>query len=646
MCGIAGFFSSPANFPAAPEAVIERMTTSIAHRGPDDAQYWIDAPAGIALGHRRLSIIDLSPAGRQPMTSADGRYVIVYNGEIYNHHELRAELEAQGAAPAWRGHSDTEVLLAAIVHWGLESALQRANGMFALALWDNKSRELTLARDRFGEKPLYFASMGSSFLFGSELKALAAHPSFTRDLNRQALSLYMRHNYVPAPHCIWQGVQKLAQAHYLVVKNSGRHIDTPVCYWDFASAVRAGQSRLRADVPALVDELDILLRDAVLKRMDADVPMGAFLSGGIDSSTVVALMQAQSSRPVKTFSMGFHEKAYNEAEHGKAVATHLGTEHIELYVTPQDALNLVPKLPAIWDEPFADSSQIPTLLLSALTRKHVTVSLSGDAGDELFGGYNRYFQATRIRSALRACPLGIRQLAAATMTNSAVSGILARINDALPVRYRQMALKERLPKLARLLRAETDNAVYHGLVSHWDQPESIVIGGSEPATLLTENPFPDLDFAHRMMAIDTLTYLPDDILVKVDRASMAVSLEARVPFLDHRIAEFAWSLPLSTKIQHGVGKHILRQLLYRYVPQQLVDRPKMGFGVPINDWLRGPLRDWAEDLLEPRRLRGDNIFFAEPILKAWRDHVTGHRNMPYHLWDILMFQAWYREHMG
>jgi asparagine synthase (glutamine-hydrolysing) len=646
MCGIAGFFFRHAAQTYVPELLILDMITAIAHRGPDDAQHWIDTEAGIALGHRRLSIIDLSPAGRQPMTSANGRFVVVYNGEIYNHRALRAELESLGVAPEWRGHSDTEVLLAAIVHWGLEGALQRANGMFALALWDHKTRDLTLARDRFGEKPLYYGAMSGTFLFGSELKALTKHPAFQKNLNRDALALYLRHNYIPTSHSIWLDIHKLPQAHYLVVSDGGRTISKPICYWDFGEMAIRRQHAVRPNTPELVDELDMLLRDAVLKRMDADVPMGAFLSGGIDSSVIVALMQAQSSRPVRTFSMGFHEKAYNEAEHGKAVAKHLGTDHTELYVTPQDALDVVPRLPMIWDEPFADSSQIPTLLLSELTRRHVTVSLSGDAGDELFGGYNRYFQATAIRKHVAGLPRGLRRIGAGLMAQSLFGTILSAVNSALPSGYRQMALKERLPKLANMLKAESDNEVYHSLVSHWEQPDALVLGAREPDTLLTQNAFPTLDFPHRMMALDTLTYLPDDILVKVDRASMAVSLEARVPFLDHRVAEFAWSLPLEAKIRGGIGKHLLRQVLHCYVPPALVDRPKMGFGVPINDWLRGPLRDWANDLLDPSRLHQEGVLNSKQIVGAWQDHVTGKRNLPYHIWDILMFQAWHQEHMA
>jgi asparagine synthase (glutamine-hydrolysing) len=641
MCGITGYWSHLSRQSWDSEKVIDAMTTAIAHRGPDDMQSWLDHNAGVALGHRRLSIIDLSLAGRQPMLSADGRYVIVYNGEIYNHRDIRRELEAIDAAPTWKGHSDTEVLLAAISHWGLQGALERSNGMFALALWDKQARELTLARDRMGEKPLYYGRMKNSFLFGSELKALTAHPDFEKHLDRNALTLFLRHNYIPAPHCIWQGILKLPQAHYVVIRENGTVIGDPICYWNFSEAAQRGQAQQRVDEPQLHQDFEILLKDAVFKRMDADVPMGAFLSGGIDSSMIAALMQAQSSRPVRTFSMGFHEKAYNEAEHGKAVAVHLGTDHTELYVSPEDALDVVPRLPLIWDEPFADSSQIPTLLLCELTRKYVTVSLSGDAGDELFGGYNRYFQATHLQRALARWPQSVRRAGAWASRQPIVGNIVGLLNDALPLRYRQMAMKDRLPKLASLLETKSDDELYRRLVSHFEQPDAIVIGAHEPKTLLDQNAFANLDFAHRMMALDSLTYLPDDILVKVDRASMAVSLEARVPFLDHRLVEFAWKLPLSTKISGGSGKHIVRELLYKHVPKSLVDRPKMGFGVPIEAWLKGPLKPWAEALLDESKLRQDGIFQPEPILKMWQEHKQGLRRWHSQLWTILMFQAWW-----
>lgn len=618
------------------------MTDAVRHRGPDDAGHWLDPDAGIALGHRRLSILDLSPAGHQPMVSASGRYVIVYNGEIYNHHDLRAELEHVGAAPDWRGHSDTEILLAAIAQWGVKPTLERLNSMFAFALWDQQARTLTLARDRMGEKPLYYGISGGVFLFGSEMKALKVHPAFRGEVDRDALTLYLRHNYIPAPHSIWRGIRKLPPAHYLVIDGGQGGLPEPQCYWDFDAVARAGAAAPRAEGPHLIDELEVLLKDAVLRRMEADVPLGAFLSGGIDSSAIVALMQAQSARPVRTFSIGFHEKGFDEAVHARAVAAHLGTDHTELYVTPGDALAVIPKIPAMWDEPFSDSSQIPTFLVSEMTRRHVTVSLSGDGGDELFGGYGRYFKAAKFWSALSAIPAPLRSLGAALARSKPSLALGASIDRMVSGSGRGRHVADRLPKLADLLSHHSPESIYLQFVSHWREPAQIVLGAHEPVTVLREDGTRFGDFRQTMMYLDTLTYLPDDILAKVDRASMAVSLEARVPFLDHRVVEFSWNLPMSAKIRGGTGKHILREVLYRHVPKALLDRPKMGFGIPIDDWLRGPLRDWAEDLLDERRLREEGFFDPAPIRRLWEEHVSGGRRWHYHLWDVLMFQAWWQ----
>jgi asparagine synthase (glutamine-hydrolysing) len=640
MCGIAGFLSASGLRHDA-ERVLGRMTLTIAHRGPDDSGAWLDQPAGVALGHRRLSIIDLSAAGLQPMASASGRYVIVYNGEIYNYRVLRRELESLGTT-GWRGHSDTEVILRAMDQWGIRGALERLNGMFAFAVWDRELRKLTLARDRIGEKPLYYGRVGGTFLFGSELKALAAHPAFESEVDRDALTLYLRHNYVPAPHSIWRGISKLPPAHLIEVSQGGRTIGAPQRYWDFRAVAEAGAAEPLPDGPELVDQLESLLKEAVAMRMEADVPLGAFLSGGIDSSTVVALMQAQSPRPVRTFTIGFHEQRYNEADHAREVAAHLGTDHTELYVTSKDALALIPRLGSIWDEPFSDSSQIPTYLVSELTRRHVKVSLSGDAGDELFGGYHRYIQAMRLWKAMAWSPPGARRLAA-RLFDAPLAGKTADALAGLVPRYRMLNLADRLPKVGQVIAERTPEALYRRLVSHFKSPEEIVIGGREPPTALTGAVPPFGDFRQTMMYLDTVTYLPDDILAKVDRAAMAVSLESRVPFLDHRVVEFAWRLPMSAKIKGGKGKHILRQVLYRHVPRHLVERPKMGFGVPIDDWLRGPLRDWAEDLIGESRLRTEGFFVPGPIRKLWDEHVSGRRNWHYYLWDILMFQAWWQE---
>ena len=638
MCGIAGFLTSR-NASGSLANHARAMTACIAHRGPDDDGIWTDEAAGLALGHRRLAIIDLSPAGHQPMTSACGRYVTVFNGEIYNYRALRAEIDAQ-ASVDWRGHSDTEVMLEAMSRWGVEQTLPRLNGMFAIAVWDRRERRLHLARDRFGEKPLYYGKAGDTVLFGSELKALQAHPAFSAEIDRDALTLYLRHNYIPAPHTIWKGVAKLEPAHHLIVEADGT-IGAARPYWSFEAVARAGTAHPTTDAVELVDELDSVLSRAIGLRMEADVPLGAFLSGGIDSSLIVALMQRQSTRPVKTFTIGFSDKAYNEAELAKAVARHLGTEHHELYVTPEDALALIPSLPAIWDEPFADSSQIPTYMVSRMTREHVTVALSGDAGDELFGGYNRYVLTNRIWSATGWLPRLVRPALGALLRAPATGDIAQRLSNLLPASYRQQAVRDRLPKIADVMEASDHWEVYRHLVSHFADPASLVLGGTEPATLLNRAP-PDLgDPIHTMMYLDTLTYLPDDILTKVDRASMAVSLEARVPFLDPDVAEFAWRLPMSAKIQQSTGKRILRELLYRHVPQAIIDRPKMGFGVPIDEWLRGPLVAWADGLLARERLEREGVFAVEPIVRMWEEHRSGKRRWHYKLWTILMFQAWY-----
>ncbi|MGZ5232483.1 MAG: asparagine synthase (glutamine-hydrolyzing) [Burkholderiales bacterium] len=645
MCGLCGFLQIDRVIePSSMTTVVERMADTLFHRGPDDSGTWIDKDAGIALGHRRLSIIDLSPEGHQPMTSHSGRYVMAYNGEIYNFRELRKELERDGVQ--WRGHSDTEVMLAAFEAWGVEGALQRFNGMFAFALWDRNEKALHLARDRLGEKPLYYGWAGKTFLFASELKALKAHPAWRAEIDRNALAAYLRHNYVPAPYSIYTGIAKLPPGHRikLMAHDTGPVRTEP--YWSLREAAEAGVANpLDADDESAVEELDRLLRDAIARRMVADVPVGVFLSGGIDSSTVVALMQAQSSRPVRSFSIGFAEEAYNEARYAKAVAQHLGTDHTELYVTPQQAMSVIPKLPLIYDEPFADSSQIPTFLVSELARKHVAVTLSGDGGDELFCGYVRYFWGRRIWNRIGRLPYGLRTLTAVALRSLSPSSwnvLFAGMNRLMSSTAVGELTGDRIHKLANVLAVSSPDALYHGLVSHWPQPQSMVHGSREPLTALTDRTqWARLsDFTQRMMFLDAVTYLPDDILVKVDRASMAVSLEARVPMLDHRVVEFAWRVPLSRKNRNDQGKWLLRQVLYRYVPPALIDRPKMGFGVPIDSWLRGPLRGWAEDLLSEHRLRDQGYFDPAPIRQKWAEHTSGGCNWQYWLWDILMFQAW------
>ena len=650
MCGFIGFLgSTPFQARGEQQALLKRMSDAIIHRGPDDAGAWSDGEHGIALGHRRLSIVDLSPAGHQPMASSGGRYVIVFNGEIYNHLLMRKELEAGAKAPPWRGHSDTETLLAGFDAWGVQGTVERAIGMFAFALWDRQAKALTLGRDRLGEKPLYYGWQGRGknavFLFGSELKALRIHPAFEHVIDRGSICLQMRLSYIPAPHSIYRGIAKLPPGCLLTV-SAARPEPRLFTYWSAEQHMTSGVARpFTGSAQQAVDQLDRLLKEAVGAQMMADVPLGAFLSGGIDSSTVVALMQAQSARPVKTFSIGFHEAGYDEAQYAKAVASHLGTDHTEMYVGAAQAQSVIPQLQSIYDEPFSDSSQLPTFLVSQLARQHVTVSLSGDAGDELFCGYNRYRFAATLWKTLRAIPLPMRRLAArgiAGVSVDAWSAMAGRLAPLLPASMRFPNAGDKLHKGARVLASARLHDLYLGLVSHWDDPAALVIGATEPPTLLNGNTpaLSGLDGIEQMMALDLLTYLPDDILVKVDRAAMRVSLETRVPFLDHRVVEFAWCLPQSMKLRDGASKWALRQVLHRYVPQALFERPKMGFGVPIGDWLRGPLRDWSEGLLDEARIRREGFFDPLPLRKKWHEHLSGQRNWQYHLWDVLMFQSW------
>lgn len=660
MCGIAGFIE-PSAQPA--EQLLKKMTGALSHRGPDDQGSWYNQEAGIGLGHRRLSILDLSPTGHQPMSSPSGRYVIVFNGEIYNHLGIRKELQESGKDPDWRGHSDTETILAGFDVWGIEATLKRSVGMFAMAVWDKAERTLILTRDRLGEKPLYYGWNRGAFLFASELKAMRAFPGFEADINRDALTLMLRHCYIPTPHSIYRGIYKLWPGAMLTIsqgrssscpweqnsppfepyRNNGVRLDW---YWSSKEVAEQSQSQLfKGTDSEAIDELERVLSEAVHAQQISDVPLGAFLSGGIDSSAIVALMQSRAGHAVKTFTIGFHEAGYNEAEHAKEVARHLGTEHTELYVSSEEALAVIPRLPAMYDEPFSDSSQIPTFLVSQMARQHVTVSLSGDAGDELFGGYNRYFQMNSLLQMIGWVPGVGRQALAKGMTALSPSGwnsLYALLEPIVPKRLRLMNPGDMAHKLAEVLTADTPEAIYRRLVSHWKSPADIVINAREPATSLTNHhrwaQLPELE--QRMMFLDAISYLPDDILVKVDRAAMAVSLETRVPFLDHRVVEFAWRLPLSMKIRNGQGKWILRQVLYKHVPKKLIERPKMGFGVPIDSWLRGPLRDWAESLLSEERLRREGFFHPVQIRQKWQEHLAGTRNWQYYLWDVLMFQAW------
>lgn len=625
MCGLTGFYQGSI-FSSADtvQEHLKKMTDAIRHRGPDSEGFWHDLDDGIAFGHRRLSILDLSDAGHQPMLSDDGRYVIAFNGEIYNHLDLRKQLEFQGLAPNWRGHSDTETLLACVSSWGIENTLKATTGMFAIALWDKLDKELTLARDRIGEKPLYWGWSGRTLLFGSELKALKQHPDFEAEIDRSALALFLRYSYIPAPYSIYQGIEKLLPGYYVQIKKGQSRLEVNTkCYWSFQEIVEAGSRDpfKGSDIEA-TDLLEQMIKNSLKGQMEADVPLGAFLSGGVDSSMIVALMQIQSKKPIKTFAIGFDESGYNEAEYAKAVAMHLRTEHTELYVTSKDALDIIPSLAKTYCEPFADDSQIPTYLVSKMAKQQVTVALSGDAADELFGGYNTYQFVPKVWRVLQRFPLPIRDLAARLMTGLPVPIKLSKLIDVLPA-------KERAD-------------FYNLVVSHWKNADQVVINANNIPTTIEKSThlYQRGSFEQWMMAVEAQQYMIDDVLVKVDRAAMANSLEVRVPMLDHKLVEFAYTLPFDMKIRNGTGKWILREVLYRHVPRELIERPKKGFSVPLALWLRGPLREWAEPLLDDRRLNNEGYFHPEKIRLAWREHLSGKRDHSTKLWCILMFQSW------
>ena len=641
MCGITGFWQSGASAETL-VPLTQAMVCTVTHRGPDDSGVWTDAEAGVSLGHRRLSILDLSPAGHQPMLSASGRWVIVFNGEIYNHLVLRAELEASGRAPSWRGHADTETLLASVEAWGVDATLKRCVGMFALALWDRSERVLWLARDRIGEKPMYYGWQGNAFLFGSELKALRAHPAFRAEVDRGALVLLLRHNYVPAPYSIYAGIRKLPPGTWLKLAAGQRDVE-PVAYWSLRDIAEQGMAHpFAGSGTEAVDQLGLLLGNAIRGQMLSDVPLGALLSGGIDSTLVASLMQANSARPVRTFTVGFEERDYDETVHARAVAAHLGTDHTELRLSANDALQLIPTMPVMYDEPFADSSQLPTHLVMKLAHEQVTVALSGDGGDEFFGGYNHYFLGPRVWKWMRHFPAPLRAAAGAGLTALPVE-LVNLLATPLARRWGVALPGDKAHKLGLRMREVRDMGdMYVSLVSEWPDPARLVVQGWMPDNRLDDRgTWPRLaDPVARMMALDAMMYLPDDILVKVDRASMAVSLETRAPFLDRDVMAFAWRLPKSMKIRDGRGKWVLRQLLDRYVPRALIERPKMGFGIPLDAWLRGPLREWADALLAEDRLRREGFFDPVPIRAAWKRHLNGHVAYGYRLWSILMFQAW------
>lgn len=636
MCGIAGFLGG--GFSAEhSRKELAAMAAALRHRGPDDEGYWLDDSAAVALCHRRLSIIDLSPLGAQPMRSASGRFTLTFNGEIYNFRELRAELAGRGAR--FRGGSDTEVLLAAVEQWGLSGALERSRGMFALGLWDAAERELWLARDRFGEKPLYYGRFGSAFLFGSELKALRAHSLWRGEVDRDALSLLLHHLFIPAPRSVFRDVRKVMPGSALKVRPRGAdfHVEE-VRYWEPA-AIAASESPPAAEQRQLIERVAAAIADAVRLQMVADVPVGGFLSGGIDSSLIVAEMQRASSQPVRTFSIGFEDREFDEAPHARKIAERLGTRHTELRVTARDALDVIPRLPAMYDEPFADASQIPTSLVCALARRDVTVALSGDAGDELFGGYLRYREAAdRWRRLQR--PSGAWKRGAARALARLPAGFLAPVSPAFRIASGgRVRSAQRLKERARTWTAGTFPELYDTMTSFWQRDAGVVIGASD-AYVRAESDFTGADPLAHMMYTDTRRYLTDDILAKVDRAAMAVSLETRVPLLDVAVAQAAWAIPTSMHTRDGRGKWVLRQLLERHIPRSLFDRPKRGFAIPIGAWLRAELRDWAEALLDPARLRREGYLSAPAIEARWRQHLRGQSDWSSHLWAVLMFQSW------
>jgi len=653
MCGIAGLYTSSSASTIRVSDVCRNMTDRLVHRGPDDVGFWQDSNGRIALGHRRLSILDLSSLGHQPMNSLSERYVTVFNGEIYNHLDIRKEIESNcninPSTYKWRGHSDTETILAAVECWGIEKALNKLNGMFAAALYDRHEQVLFLFRDRMGEKPLYYGWAGTSFVFASELKAIKAVPGFNSKISQEALALYTKYGYVPGPFSIYEGIFKLKQGTWLSINlNSIQPNELPneMSYWDlYSNATKCDTSPIRFGDDYLLNQFETLLNSSVKQQMLSDVPLGAFFSGGIDSSLIVALMQSQSTNRIKTFTIGFSETGYNEAGYANEIANYLGTDHTELFVTHRDALDVIPQLPQIYDEPFSDNSQIPTYLLSKLTRQHVTVALSGDGADELFGGYNRYLATSRLDNFNKYTPLLLRNCLASTIMALPLEYFdksITKLINQMPIRFHVPQLSEKVFKTCELLSARNLEDIYDKLITKWDNDSGLikVVNSGTFSTQKAKMPLKSLHSICDMLLMDALTYLPDDILVKVDRAAMAVSLETRVPFLDYRVVDFAFQLPLQYKIRNGKGKWIVRELLKKYIPEKYFDRPKTGFGIPIGDWLRGPLRDWAETLLDKKRLDQEGYFNSSAVQEIWRAHLSEKRNHHAQLWTVLMFEAW------
>ena len=646
MCGITGFYSkTSSNF----NNIILKMNSAIAHRGPDSNNIWQEKNSGIIFGHQRLSILDLSTAGNQPMVSNSGRYIITYNGEIYNHLEIRKQLNKINSNIKWKSNTDTETLLEALELWGFEKTLKKIVGMFAFGLWDKRNRSLILVRDRIGEKPLYFGWQGKGdnkvFLFGSELKALKAHPEFSREINRDAIALQLRHNYIPDPYSIYKDIYKLLPGHYLELTQDNlkrNFLPTPKIYWSLTeSAIYGNNNQLTQSDESIQSDLEKRLKLSVKQKMISDVPLGAFLSGGIDSSTIVALMQSQSNHPIKTFTIGFNEDDYNEAQHAKKIAKHLGTDHTELYFSSKTAMEVIPKLSTIYDEPFSDNSQIPTFLLSQLAKQDVKVALSGDGGDELFCGYNRYMSTNNWSKKFNSVPISLRKILAYAVKLISQKN-WNKLFKLLPGLNQHINYGHKIHKGAKALEANKLSDLYYILISHWQNPTEVVTNSKESQTFLSEFKPELLNFNNhqKMMMLDLITFLPNSILVKVDRASMSSSLETRVPFLDHKLIEHSWRIPHSLKFRNGKGKWILRQILSNYVPANLTERSKTGFGIPISTWLRGPLRDWAENLLNEKRLTQEGYFNPKLIRIKWQEHLSNKYNWQYDLWNVLMFQAW------